>query len=741
MSSRAISHYLIAEQIGGGGNGSVWRADDTLLGRPVALKFLSDTSASDPSSRERFFREARAASALNHPNIVTIYEINPEGAQPFIAMELVRGRALSKVLREYKRLPATLTVDYVAQICDGLGAAHRAGIVHRDIKPSNVMLTPEGAIKILDFGLAKAAPRDAGAATLARATTITGSADEPLSQAGVVMGTVPYMSPEQAAGDPVDSRSDVFSVGIILYELLSGQRPFQGSSNTEIMKALLTAEPAPLSTVADDVPEPLVRIVHKCLRKSPDERYRDGAEIAAQLRALDRSGWPPPASDLTTVTIAATSTTRSRVRVRPRRLAIAGAILVLAAALAGGYKWWQSSKGSNPSRAADAALAQTEALERAQAYLLRYDRKDNINSAIALLEANLRSNSGSAAVYATLAEAYARKYTESKDQQWLPKAMESGRQAVRINYDLAAAHTALGMALAANAMEAEAAAEFDRAISLNPLSGPAYSGLAKLRSGKEAEDLYQKAIASSPGSWIPVNELAAFYYTDARYGESIETWRKALALAEDNVRVMVNLGAGLHKIGRYAEAADSIQQALRLDESNPMTWANLGTARYFQGRYLDAARATEKAVERAPGRYLYWGNLADNYRWAEGKKQLAAESYRKAIGLVRQDLKLKPDSAGLHSALAAYLAKSGDTRAALAELSRLGGIKESDPLFKAAMVYELAGDRDQALAALKRAVQAGYSMHEVANEPELAALRADPGYAGIVRLRTESKKE
>src|SRR5262249_7725054 len=158
------------------------------------------------------------------------------------------------------------------------------------------------------------------------------------------------------------------------------------------------------------------------------------------------------------------------------------------------------------------------------------------------------------------------------------------------------------------------------------------------------------------------------------------------------------------------------QDALRLDESNPRTWANLGTARYFQGRYPDAARAMEKAVVRAPSRYLYWGNLADDYRWAEGKRPLAREAYRRAIELVREDLQLNPKDVGLRSALAAYLAKSGDSRGALEELAQLE-LPDSDSLFKAAMVYELAGERDKALATLERAVRAGYSMHEVTNEP------------------------
>ena len=393
MVGKTVLHYRIIARIGSGGMGVVWSALDTHLDREVALKFLPEAATSDPVRRERFAREAKAASALNHPNIVTIHDINSDGDVYFIAMELVRCRDLSHMLREAGRLTPAQTVSYAIQLCDGLGKAHRTGIVHRDIKPSNIMVNDDGLIKILDFGLAKLTAPDSLAATSEAAHGLAA----PVTQVGVVMGTVQYMSPEQATGAPADPRSDVFSAGVLLYQMMGGRLPFEGSSRDKILKALISQEPPPLRSLAADVPEELARIIHKCLQKDPAARYRDAAELAADLRAVERH----PSGSLPTEN--ATVTMSSYLPVRRsggRRLRLAAwavaALVVLAAVLV-----WQ---GRRPAGGA-ANSAPTAPLAQAHAYMQRFDVKGNVDRAIDALRPAVEQYPANAALHATLAEA------------------------------------------------------------------------------------------------------------------------------------------------------------------------------------------------------------------------------------------------------------------------------------------------------------------------------------------------
>ena len=284
MIGTSLKHYRIVERIGEGGMGVVYGAHDAHLDRTVAIKVLRPEAMEDAERKWRFVREAKAASALNHPNIVTIHDIDNDAGVDFMVMEHVDGSSLDRLIPR-TGMPVEQAVEYGEQIASALGAAHGAGIIHRDIKPANVMVGAGGRVKVLDFGLAKLVEREApmGSTTDSTATAAT---VEARTRQGAILGTIAYMSPEQAQGKPLDARSDVFSLGSVLYEMLAGRRPFQGDSHLLTLTAILRDPPPPLSSVRSDVPPELQRLIARSLEKRPDDRYPSASEIAAEMARL-----------------------------------------------------------------------------------------------------------------------------------------------------------------------------------------------------------------------------------------------------------------------------------------------------------------------------------------------------------------------------------------------------------------------------------------------------------------------
>ena len=320
MVGRTIEHYRILEKLGEGGMGVVFKELDSRLDRFVALKLLAPEKTSDPDRRRRFVQEAKAASALNHPNIVTIYDIGHADGFDYIAMEYIHGRTLQQVVAR-RGLDVGEAIKIAVQVADAIAAAHGHGIIHRDLKPGNVMVNDTGAVKLLDFGLAKLYEPESGA----DAETVTIASGE--TRPGVIVGTVPYLSPERLAGKPVDARSDIFAFGVVLYEMLAGVRPFTGETDPDILYTILHKPPKPLSEIRPDSPVELRLVVEKALEKDPADRYQSMREALVDLKRIHRSTISHPA-------IAPASAPAVRKRRWIAAAAIVTAVLVFAGVLA-----------------------------------------------------------------------------------------------------------------------------------------------------------------------------------------------------------------------------------------------------------------------------------------------------------------------------------------------------------------------------------------------------------------------
>jgi tetratricopeptide (TPR) repeat protein len=728
MIGKKLLHYEVVARLGAGGMGEVWRAVDPRLERDVAIKILPSGGAAEPTERERFVREARAASALAHPNIITIHEINTADGFDFIVMEYVRGEALSAQLSRGP-LPVMRAVEYAVQVADALNAAHEAGIVHRDLKPGNIMVAPSGLIKVVDFGIAKRV----SAGTTADVDTTAAA----LTAMGVSIGTPSYMSPEQALGDTVDGRSDLFSFGIVLYEMLAGQLPFQSATRLGIVRQIVHEPPRPLALAAPHVPAELAAVVERCLAKDPAARYASAASLRDDLRrcAAQLTSYVDP-SGAETGASAAPAAARPRRAVSTRGAAIAaGLLLVVAVVWAAGPSLVQRlrTRLAPQGASATAAASPQELYTRATEQLRTYYREGSIDTAIEQLERALTLRSPYPIAEARLSLAYWRRNSISADPEWQKRALAHAERAVQDNDQLAMAHIARGAAFVIAGKLADASEAYQKAETLEPANWELLWRLGALAVDRKdpvaAEQYFRRATQVAPSEWEPHARLGNFLYQQGRYADAIASYDTMRELARDHTRAYSNLAAAYHQLGRTDEAAAVLQRALEIAPDGP-TFSNLGTYLYFQGKYPEAERAFDQAIKLNANAYQRWGNLGDAVRMTAPGSAKMHDSYRRAIQLARGELAKRPNEPNIRSSLALYLVRDGQVKEALAEIDPVlaqSGIPPS-VLFKGSLVAELAGQRERSLRLLGQALGAGYQLREIGAEPDLVKLRADPDY-------------
>jgi serine/threonine-protein kinase len=720
MIGRRLTHYLIEASLGRGGMGLVYRASDTRLGRRVAVKVLAEDAMS-PSRRQRFLREARAASALNHPGIVTIHDVGHDQGVDFIVMEHVEGCTLREVL-DAGPLEVDAALGYVRQAAAALAVAHAAGIVHRDLKPQNLMLTAGGQLKILDFGLASVEAGEAGSDV---------ATEERLTALGAVVGTPGYMSPEQAEGRPVDARTDVFSLGIILYEMLTGKMPFRSTSVAGVLYEIVHRVPEPAARLRPGLGRDTTDLLDTMLAKDPRQRFADGSEVLSAL-----SGTP-------VASLAARrrpgASARAAAWVRAHRATVAAALALLgigSAAAFLGKERLVPSPVPRPTAAARNATAYDRYLE-ALDLVKRWDKDDNLATAIRLFGEAARQDPTFALAFARLADAQRIRYALTRDEGTLTEAVRNAEEAVRLNPGLAPVQVALGRIQAMKGNNDLALAAIERALAIDANSAEAHQAIARQyeRRGrlKDAEASYDKAVSLDPDSVDILDSYANFLFRQSRFEDATRRWQEVIRLAPDSRTAFVNLGSALSESGKIPEAITMFQRAVEL-KPDYMAYSNLGTAYSRAERYPDAVAAYRKALELDDKDWMVWGNLGYVYSWMPGMHSRAAEAFDHAIRLGEAARPENPRDAFLHSDLALYYARTGQRQLALARLATALALSPGTGEIQAAAaeVQERLGKREAAIEHVRKALELGYRMQALRRRPDLSSVLADP------RMKTSS---